>query len=126
MANCDERVVACIRKLLIEHPSEELLKVFTQSFLNHIQESVNLKGTINIRMSPGSPSGSPSSQVKHYSFFGYPDCDYIIQVSVVLSLWNKSAQFPIKFKKLEGFTDESRQYIDQQLQQMTPLVHDIF
>lgn len=91
-------------------------------------------------MSPGSPSGSPSSQVKHYSFFGYPDCDYIIQVrknlhdynvlmlqvSVVLSLWNKSAQFPIKFKKLEGFTDESRQYIDQQLQQMTPLVHDIF
>lgn len=44
MANCDERVVACIRKVLIEHPSEELLKVFTQSFLNHIQESVNLKG----------------------------------------------------------------------------------
>ena len=44
MVNCDERVVACIRKVLIEHPSEELLKVFTQSFLNHIQESVNLKG----------------------------------------------------------------------------------
>jgi hypothetical protein len=44
LAHSDERVVTCIRKVLLEHPTEELLKVFTQSFLNHIQESVNLKG----------------------------------------------------------------------------------
>jgi hypothetical protein len=44
MVNSDERVVTCIRKVLIEHPTEELLKVYTQSFINHISESTNLKG----------------------------------------------------------------------------------
>ena len=44
----------------------------------------------------------------------------------MLALWNKCASFPVKFKRLEGFTDESRQFIEQQLLPMTPLVHDIF
>ena len=50
LAHSDERVVTCIRKVMLEHPSEELLKVFTQSFLNHIQESVNLKGVSITKM----------------------------------------------------------------------------
>jgi len=46
---------------------------------------------------------------------------------VVLSLWKKEEQFPIRFKTLECFKehDESEQMVES-LHKLTPLINDIF
>ena len=46
-------------------------------------------------------------------------------MAIVLALWNKKSQFPIDFVALEGFTDETDQYL-QSLNNLTPIVHDVF
>jgi hypothetical protein len=50
----------------------------------------------------------------------------MVQVAIVLALWDKRAQFPVRFARLEGFTDETKNYIDTKMNNNTPLVHDIF
>ena len=53
-------------------------------------------------------------------FKGYPECEFLRQVSVfhlfnlsliqinlVLHMWNEKGLFPVKFVKVEGFTDET-------------------
>lgn len=72
-----------------------------------------------------------------FCFHGFPNCDYLRQVSIlnknhyafkvtiVLTLWNKKAQFPIEFLSIDGFTDETSLIIES-LQKLTPLVHDVF
>ena len=49
----------------------------------------------------------------------------MLQLTVVLTLWNKKAQFPITFASLDGFTDETLLQIES-LNKLTPLVHDVF
>ena len=44
LSNLDDRVVGSLKKLLLDHRSEEITKVYTDKFLDHIQDSLALTG----------------------------------------------------------------------------------
>jgi hypothetical protein len=44
LSNLDDRVVGSLKKLLVDQRSEEITKVYTDKFLDHIQDSLALTG----------------------------------------------------------------------------------
>jgi len=58
-------------------------------------------------------------------FCGFPDCDYIRQITLVLHLWQKKGSFPVEFAPMQGFAEETDTCIIQ-LNSYTDLVGLIF
>ena len=44
LSNFDDRVVSSLKKILLDQRSEDITKVYTYKFLDHIQDSLALTG----------------------------------------------------------------------------------
>lgn len=93
---CSETLIETVKKSF-ESKTEDFKKVFNTEFIDHMIASIQLPGSVNIKQ----------EGPQQFSFMGFPNSDYFKQIAIVLTLWNKKAQFPIDFTPIEGFTDET-------------------
>ena len=94
--------------------SEDLVKAFDPELLEHLTSgSLNFSSDSD---SEGGSSGPPGKKddlniCEHTNgrlyFKGYPECDFLRQINIVLHMWNKVGYFPVNFVQMQGFTDET-------------------
>ena len=80
------------------------LKAFDPALLEHLTSgSLNFSSDSD---SEGGSSGPPGKKDDlniaahgdgHLYFKGYPECDFLRQINIVLHIWNKIGYFPVSF-----------------------------
>lgn len=107
---------------------EDFSKAFDAKLLEHL--TIGLQMNSSDSDGDGSSGGPPgkSSDLNIHQwpdetlyFKGYPECDFLRQINIVMHVWNKEGYFPVNFVQMQGFTDETETCV-QHLNSVTHLV----
>ena len=104
---------------IFEVPADILLQIYPESFMQGlITNSICEEAEFNIQKQEGCET---------YFFEGYPSGNYIKQICVVLTLWNKLDRFPVLFQPLACLShhDETEEVVEM-LGKLTPQLKYVF
>lgn len=104
---------------VFEVPAQILLQIYPEKFMQAlISNSMFEDAEFNIQKQEGCDT---------YFFEGYPSGNYIKQICVVLTLWNKLDRFPVLFQPLTCLAhhDETEEVVEM-LSKLTPQLKYVF
>lgn len=110
----NEKLFDIIGNIFKVKPSELTSKI-PESIIDRILLSTKSNGRYNIEL---------TSEGAHY-FMGYPDCNFMHQLTAILTLWNDRLIFPVTYLTMSEMEDNTALEIER-LNQLTEEVNDVF
>lgn len=111
--------------------TEDFLKAYDEKLLLHLTIGCQTYSSDSEgEGSSGPPGKSDLLNIHEWEngglyYKGYPECDFLRQINIVLHVWNKEGYYPVNFVQMQGFTDDTESSV-QHLNSITHLVFQLF
>lgn len=110
----NEKLFDIIGNIFKVKPSELTCKI-PETLIDTILLSTKSNGRYNIDV---------TAEGAHY-FMGYPDCNFMKQLTAILTLWNERLIFPVTYLTMSEMEDDTAMEIER-LNTLTDEVNDVF